>query len=340
MSVYSNMALAEVAKEQNVSGSAAQFMIEAHRLDLSLFNAVIECDFLDAMGKAGLIAFTEADQETSKSVRKDGIISKIKTLIEKAVAFVMGKLSDLKNAVTGLIDKDKTMYVKFEKEITVEKIKGCPVKGDVPNIEAFGKLQEKLETAYFFTAARKIDAAADAAAVDAIVADTKKNVEELIAEISGKDAMKKFFNTEDKPVVEKMDDTDIQTMKATIKSGYKNNVRLFEVMANAAKKELDITKKEIERDKKDEKDELAIAKLNGKAACVSVLINYVTKYTAFGSAAVKEMIKTYRRIFAQLGIYATKGAKDNSEAAKEEAQTEAFATAMFSDAVVEEAFEL
>lgn len=339
MSVYSNMALAEVAKEQNVSGSAAQFMIEAHRLDLSLFNAVIECDFLDAMGKAGLIAFTEADQETSKSVRKDGIISKIKALIEKAVAFVMSKLSDLKNAVTGLIDKDKTMYVKFEKEITAEKIKGCPVKGDVPNVEAFRKLQENL-TVDFHTVAGEIDAAADAAAVDAIVADTKKIVEELIAKISGKDAMKKFFNTEDKPVVEKMDDEDIQTMKAAIKSGYKSNVRVFEVLANAAKKELDITKKEIERDKKDEKDELAIAKLNGKAACVSVLINYVTKYTAFGSAAVKEMIKTYRRIFAQLGIYATKGAKDNSEAAKEETQTEAYATAMFSDAVVEEAFEL
>lgn len=340
MSVYSNMALAEVAKEQNVSGSAAQFMIEAHRLDLSLFNAVIECDFLDAMGKAGLIAFTEADQETSKSVRKDGIISKIKTLIEKAVAFVMGKLSDLKNAVTGLIDKDKTMYVKFEKEITAEKIKGCPVKGDVPDIKAFRKLQENLKTVDFLTVAGAIDAAADAAAVDAIVADTKKIVEEVIAKISGKDAMEKFFDTEDKPVVEKMDDEDIQTMKATIKSGYKNNVRVFEVLANSAKKELDITKKEIERDKKDEKDELAIAKLNGKAACVSVLINYVTKYTAFGSAAVKEMIKAYRRIFAQLGIYATKGAKDNSEAAKEETQTEAYVTAMFSDAVVEEAFEL
>lgn len=340
MSVYSNMALAEVAKEQNVTGSAAQFMIEAHRLDLSLFNAVIECDFLDAMGKAGLIAFTEADQETSKSVRKDGIISKIKALIEKAVAFVMGKLSELKSAVTGLVDKDKTMYVKFEKEITAEKIKGCPVKGDVPNIEAFNKLAEKVNEIDFGTVAGKIDSAADNVAIDAVVADYKKSVEELITSISGKDAMKAYFNTEDKTVVEKMSENDIQTMKNTIKSGYKNNMRVFEVLVSAAKKELEVTKKEIERDKKEASDEIAIAKLNAKAACVSAAINYVTKCSAFGSSATKEMIKAYRRIFAQLGMYAVKGSKGDSEAAKEEAQTEAFAAAMFSDAVVEEAFEL
>lgn len=340
MSVYSNMALAEVAKQNTVSGNAAQFMIEAHRLDLSLFNAVIECDFLDAMGKAGLIAFTEADQETSKTVRKDGIISKIKALIEKAVAFVMGKLSDLKNAISGLIDKDKTMYVKFEKNITAEKIKGCPAKGDVPNIDAFTDLSEKVNEIDFADISGKIDSAADAAAVDTIVADYKKKIEELVTAISGKEAMKKFFNTEDKTIVEKMSDTDIQTMKNTIKSGYKNNVKIFEVLASVAKRELDVTKKEIERDKKEEKDELAIAKLNGKAACVSAAINYVTKYSTFGSAAVKEMIKAYRRIFAQLGVYATKGAKPETDAAKEESQTEAYATGELSDAVVEEAFEL
>ena len=87
MGVYSTMALAEVANENtiaNVSSSAAQFMIETYRSDLSLFNAVIECDFATALGEAGIIAFTEADQkeadkeQTTDAKRRKEVLAKSK----------------------------------------------------------------------------------------------------------------------------------------------------------------------------------------------------------------------------------------------------------------------
>lgn len=334
MGVYSNLALQEVAKT-NGNGSAAQFMIETHRFDLSLFNAVIECDFASALNEAGIISLTEADKSEANKVRKEGIIKRIVEAIKKAYNFIMGKVNDLINVIKDLVNKDKKLYVTFADKITPESIKGCPIKGKVPYDNKMGELIDEIDDTEFDVSDVfiNIDKVSDASDISSIVTDYKEKIGKLIEKISSKEAINNFFNIEDKPVAEKMTDIDIRSMKNAVQYGYKNYIKRFQLLCNTNKNYLDITKREIEKSKKETKDEFEINKLNAKAQCVSYIINYVTKLSAFGLVVVKEMIKSYRRIFAQLGSYVT-----NKASSEEEATTEAYAVEMFSDEVVEEAF--
>lgn len=340
MGVYSTMALAEVANENsiaNVSSSAAQFMIETYRSDLSLFNAVIECDFATALGEAGIIAFTEADQKEADKVRKEGIFKKIKEAIAYAIAFIGKKLKEFKDNLLTLADKDKSLYLKFDKVITSEAIKDCDIKSDFPDLKKIQNNDLKAASALNVIAdLAKIDSATSTDDISKIDEIQKSKVEKAIKAISDEDAINALINTDDVPVVEKIDNLD--EFKLSIKSGYKNLQKQFEVQVSAVKRELELTQKDIEKALKDEKDELAVAKLNAKAACVSRTINFYTKYTAYMYAANKKIIKLYRKVYSLLGVYCVK--KQNGTANTEEAKTEAFAIGEFSDAVVEAAFEI
>ena len=336
MGVYSNMALAEAAKLSNVPSSAAQFMIESYRSDLSLFNAVIECDFASALGEAGIIAFTEADQQESNKVRKEGILNKIKVAIKKAIDFISKKIQEFKDALSALADKDKSLYLKFDKVITSEAIKDCDIKSDFPDLKKIQNNGLKAASALNVIAdLAKIDSATSIDEITKIDEIQKSKVEKAINTISGEDAINSLINTDDVPVVEKI---DLNELKSTIKTGYKNTQKQFEVTCSTVKRELELTQKDIEKSLKDEKDELAVAKLNAKASCVSRTINFYTKYTAYVSVANKKFIKLYRKVYSLLGVYCVK--KQNGTANTEEAKTEAFAIGEFSDAVVEAAFEI
>lgn len=339
MGVYSTMALAEVANENsiaNVSSSAAQFMIETYRSDLSLFNAVIECDFATALGEAGIIAFTEADQKEADKVRKEGIFKKIKEAIANAIAFIGKKLKEFKDNLLALADKDKSLYLKFDKVITSEAIKDCDIKSDFPDLKKIQNTELKAASALNVIAdLAKIDSATSTDDISKIDEIQKSKVEKAINAISGEDAINSLINTDDVPVVEKI---DLDQLKSIIKSGYKNLQKQFEAQVSEVKRDLELTQKDIEKVLKDEKDELSVAKLNAKAACVSRTINFYTKYTAYMYAANKKFIKLYRKVYSLLGVYCVK--KQNGTANTEEAKTEAFAIGEFSDAVVEAAFEI
>lgn len=281
-----------------------EMVIESERNDLRMFEAVINCDFIEAYNEAGIISLTEESKEDAKEETKKGIVQKIKDLFKKAIEavkrFVASFIAKIKNMFANDAKLYKTYIENFEKNAVGYKISGWRALGtDVDNeareVLVRGRYGLQKDIA-------NIDKADSNDAISKYVANTKKYFDEhdIASEVDDL-----FFGEKSKnehPLTK--DEVDI------IKEVVKNSNRAISSVKMHGKhvlNSLENQRSELKADKTiaDSKDELVLAKLNAKYKIAGMSIKYTNKALSAVYNAYSRYLAQCRRAFVLAGKKAT-----------------------------------
>lgn len=91
-----------------------EMVIESERNDLRMFEAVINCDFIEAYNEAGIISLTEESKEDAKEETKKGIGQKIKELFKKAIESVKRFIATFVAKLKNMFANDAKLYKQYK----------------------------------------------------------------------------------------------------------------------------------------------------------------------------------------------------------------------------------
>lgn len=124
--------------------SSIQFQINSDRRDMQMFNALLECNIIEAYDKNGIITLTEDVKESKFSVKikaiKEFIFKKIGDFIE----FLVTLAKNVKKFITTEYNKliqSTIVHLGIDK-ITAESIKDMNGKINIPNLDIIAKVED------------------------------------------------------------------------------------------------------------------------------------------------------------------------------------------------------
>lgn len=297
MGVYSgNRTLLGESVSSNNIGHVLDMVIECERNDLHLFEAVINCDMIEAFTEAGLTTLVKEDADNAKQESKKSIGRKIKELFTKAyeaikrfIATFIAKVSNffsndakLLKQYTENFDKNAIGYkVSSWRPIKIEDLNDLISDFDEKGLSEFNNI--------LANTTRDIGNASDNDGVDKAMESCKKFMKELDYakyienRIWDKDAKEDYALT----------GKETKLIKETMKNG-KATINKVKNMGNYAIKYL----KELQRELKfskyevDEKDNLALSKINAEYKAANLGIKYCQK-------ALNATVNAFHRVLAQ-----------------------------------------
>ena len=267
-----------------------EMVLECERNDLRMFEAVINCDFIEAYNEAGIISINEDGENEAKNETKKGVVQKIKELFKRAIEavkrFVASAIAKIKNMFANDAKLYKTYIENFDKNAVGYQMSAWrTLESDVDNASrdvlsrGMSAIQKDIAN---------LDKASSNDEITKYVENTKKY---LKGEDIAKEVDELFFG--DKKETYKLTSTDVGIIKEVVKN---SNRAISSVKAHGKHviNMLQNKQSELKADRTmaDDKDELALAKLNAKYKIAGMTIKYTNK-------ALNAVYNAYARYLAQ-----------------------------------------
>lgn len=125
------LAITPRAKDMNTASmteSSLQLMLDLEKVDLAMFESLIELDFCEVYNEHAMIYIGEAEQEQGKQSSFQALKTKISTLIRKILENIKAAFKAFSDKVTEIFNRDKQTYAKY-KDAFDKNYKSCTVKG-------------------------------------------------------------------------------------------------------------------------------------------------------------------------------------------------------------------
>lgn len=304
MAVFNKAVMAESAAPVQSDVNVFDIMIEAERLDQSLFESLIEVDFAEAYNEAGIIALTEEEQAAAGEAQKKGIFAKIWEAIQNAGKAIAKLFDRIISFISNLIHNDARIVSTYGRFMNFNNLSECPVKGKYVNNEYFYKQRDKYST--FFSAI----SANGRNAFESFDSDYSRD---NLVKDSGEDAIIKVIGND-----------NFTKMCEVISSGYKNEMKKAKDAKVAALRYL----KELENDykkqgKETDNKETAAAANDFYKATMQQAVN-ARKVSAQFCSIINTALAVNRGCYLKIAAWAAKAEKAEAkpEEKKEEKKTE------------------
>lgn len=212
MAVFNKAVMAESAApiQEAVASDINVFdiMIEAERLDQSLFESLIEVDFAEAYNEAGIIALTEEEQASAGEAQKKGIFAKLWEAIQNAGKAIAKLFDDVISFIANLISNDAKLSENYKSVMNYSTLSGkCPVKGKYVDFKYYDEKKKA-----FGAALAKLDGSDKDINVTAVSVGVEYSRDDLIK------------NSEDKAIVGLMGSNNFDDMVNLVGKGYKKEM--------------------------------------------------------------------------------------------------------------------
>lgn len=293
MAVFNKAVMAESAAPVQSDVNVFDIMIEAERLDQSLFESLIEVDFAEAYNEAGIIALTEEEQAAAGEAQKKGIFAKIWEAIQNAGKAIAKLFDDVISFIANLISNDAKLSENYKSVMNYSTLSGkCPVKGKYVDFKYYNEKKKA-----FGAALAKLDGSDK---------DINVAVVSVGVEYSRDDLIK---NSEDKAIAGLMGSDNFTDMVELVGKGYKKEMGEAK---EAKKKALEYLKslekkyKEVEKDADKNSGDAAGA----NAAYKQILAQSVKarKLSAAYVSMVNNALAVNRGCFIKIAAWAKKNA--------------------------------
>lgn len=137
------LAITPRAKDMNTASmteSSLQLMLDLEKVDLAMFESLIELDFCEVYNEHAMIYIGEAEQEQGKQSSFQALKTKISTLIRKILENIKAAFKAFSDKMTEVFNRDKQTYAKYKDDF-FKNCKSCTVKGfkipDFDNVEIY-----------------------------------------------------------------------------------------------------------------------------------------------------------------------------------------------------------
>jgi Mg2+ and Co2+ transporter CorA len=284
-------------------------VLENERNDLNMFNAVINCDFVEAFSEAGLTMLDEETQGAAKEETKKSIGKKIKELFKKAYDSIRRFVSAFIAKIKNLVSNDAKLYKQYHKNFS-DNAEGYKIESWKPLLE--GDTFDNFWSNYnkhYTDAIDALQSAADGEAMSKIVKDAKDAAKEIdIADI----IEKAYFG--DRKAVENhpLDSKEVRTILNVVGSSTRSITeikRAGEATINTLKKkEADL---KYMKDVQDNSD-VALARINAKYKLASTFVTYASKTLNAHCNTYARYLAACRRAFVLVGKKATSKAEQGT----------------------------
>lgn len=298
MGVYSGnrTLLGESIIGANDPAHIMEMVLECERNDMRMFEAVINCDFVEAFAEAGLTSLTEDEVSGAKEETKKGIGKKIKELFQKAIEQVERFVATFIAKIKNLFNNDAKLYKQYSQNFTANgagyKIENWTV---LKSAADFNTIAEPVYKAYD-AAVAAVDEAADSEAIDKAVSDAKKKMKEFDF---GKQAQDAYF--EDKKDEHTLTADEVTLINDVMKSSTRA-INQIKRDGDAAIKGLKKAQTDLKYEKnQSEHDDLSVSKLNGKYKVANIFVSYYSKMLNATCNAYARYLAAARRAFVLAG---------------------------------------
>lgn len=300
MAVFNKAVMTESTAPVQSDVNVFDIMIEAERLDQSLFESLIEVDFAEAYNEAGIIALTEEEQAAAGEAQKKGIFAKIWEAIQNAGKAIAKLFDDIISFISNLIHNDAKIASNYGKYMNFNNLSECPVKGKYVDNAYFYTQRDKYSDFFSKISANGSNAFASF--------DSDYNRDNLVKD-SGEDAIIKAIGND-----------NFSKMCDVISSGYKNEMKKAKDAKVAALRYL----KELENDykkqgKETDNKETAAAANDFYKATMQQAVN-ARKVSAQFCSMINTALAVNRGCYLKIANWAAKAEK--AEAKPEEKKTE------------------
>ena len=292
MGVYSGNRtyLGESTYNEDQNTHIMEMVLECERNDLRMFEAVINCDFIEAYNEAGIISLSEEAEKDAKEETKKGIGQKIKDLFKRAIEAVKRFVSTFISKLKNLFANDAKLYKEYKENFLKNGVgykvyDWRTIKTDVS--KSVYEVIEVIEPIYQ-NVVNGIDKAADNDAISKYVENIKKQIKERDI---AKEAEEHFFD--EKEEKHALTSSEVKTIANVVSS----STRAIDVVKNYGKmiiNRLETQRKYLKAEKTlaDDNDELTISRLNAKYKVAGIMIKYSNK-------VLNAVCNTYARYLAQ-----------------------------------------
>lgn len=306
MGVYSgNRTLLGESSSMNDGSHIMDMVLECERNDLKMFNAVINCDFVEAFAEAGITTLTEENTGEVKTEAKKGIGKKIKEMFAKAIEQVKRFIATFIAKIKNLFANDAKLYKKYSANFTSNGV-GYKISNWTPLKSAsdFNIISKPVVDTYD-SAVSSIEAASDSEAISTAISDAKKKMKEFNY---GKTAQDAFFGSKvdgEHPLTS----AEITLINDVVKNSTRtvNKIKKDGDLAIKGLKEAQ-TNLKFEKNQSDH-DELSLAKINGKYKIANTFVSNYSKMLNAICNAYARYLAAARRAFVLAG---KKGSKDDT----------------------------
>jgi hypothetical protein len=125
--------------------SSIQMKIDNDRKDLRMFNALLECDILEAYGEHGIIALTEDAKEGGFKAKMNALVEFVSKKVAAFVEFLKDLRKKLKAALEKVADNFNAMIAEKTKDITVETARTLEGDVSIPDISIMVTLKTEVD---------------------------------------------------------------------------------------------------------------------------------------------------------------------------------------------------
>ena len=305
-----------IAKEESASAiveSPLQFAIEAAETDQKLFNALIEVDMAECMNENGIISLSESDIEFMHEASENGIVAKIKALVEKFKAAVKALFQKFTTWVSNLVSNDAKIYEKYKKVFTADKVKGCEAKGATINYDEYEKYTSASDAF-----ARAVDSAitkVDEGEGNKLKSDVAEAVKQLEAMKSAN-----IINNDDGTIISKLGTNNLTLVATTVQAGYKKEIDYLTAWNKTNEFLIKAAQQKAVQLQADANSKKELNYANAAYEGISKILSLASQAYSLKISVAKRRIAVERANFIKLGNYALNGGAKKESAVYDDIQ--------------------
>lgn len=286
--------------------SPLQFAIEAAETDQKLFNALIEVDMAECMNERGIISLSESDVSFMHEASENGIVAKIKALVEKFKNAVKALFQKFTSWVSNLVSNDAKIYEKYKKVFTEDKVKNCDAKGTTINYDEYEKYMAASDA--FSKAVESAISKVDEGVGDKMKADIANAVKQL-------EAMKAadIIDNSDGTIISKINLGSISNLSETVKVGYKKEIDYLTAWNKTNEFLIKAAQQKAVQLQADANSKKELNYANTTYEGISKILSLAAQAYSLKISVAKRRIAIERANFIKLGNYALNGGSKNDK---------------------------
>lgn len=301
MGVYTKSSILE--NEQNISESCVnpiQVATEIERMNHTIFEAVLEADFVEVQNSLGMLALTESDVSAIAEAQVEGIRGKVEQVIGAVVEFLKKSWENFLQAINKLTDVDGKLAEKYGKVLVQsnEKLSKCEKEIKIVDAAEYQNKRKALQD--------KVDKLTNVFATTFSVAKQAEDLPKVLAELEA--TAEKFTKT---VKVNAIAADDFAFIVNRVGKGYKEFAKEEKMVNDECKKFMEHAKSKAasaKSDSKEGKDKDGVKSANDFAKNLNDAAKFVTKIEKINFGMTKKATSISRLAYIKLGRLAS-GAK-------------------------------
>ncbi len=307
MGVYSGNRTLLAESSYNESNHVMDYVIECEKNDLHMFEAVINCDFVQAYSEAGITSVSSDELRAVHEAAEKGIFQKIKDAFRKAIDTVKRYIATFIAKIKNMLSNDGKL-VKEYKENFMKNAVGYEISGWTPiKLDVDKTLIKEMKNATsgfkgLIDMIKKIDSTD---AIDKEMESFKDLMKDNYNDL-GRMIDDKAFNKTDKSSKDYEKHRISTEDRDTIMAIMDNSGSMIKRVQNIGKiciGELEKMRDEIKFDynSTDDKEDLELARLNAAYKASNIAIKKTNKLVNACVSAVTRYIAIARKAFVKIG---------------------------------------